>query len=129
MSIPQGKLFVRAGYFVERFVPPGKCPAGIDWILPTGNTRRMEALREYLNSLSVTEQADFAARCETSIGYLRKAISIEQSLGESLVIKIERESLGAVRCEDLRPDVDWQYLRNSGCGRRDPSIGICRGHR
>lgn len=89
----------------------------------------MEALREYLNSLSVTEQADFAARCETSIGYLRKAISIEQSLGESLVIKIERESLGAVRCEDLRPDVDWQYLRNSGCGRRDPSIGICRGHR
>jgi DNA-binding transcriptional regulator YdaS (Cro superfamily) len=24
---------------------------------------------------------------------------------------IERHSKGAVRCEDLRPDVDWAYLR------------------
>lgn len=27
---------------------------------------------------------------------------------------IERATNGAVRCEDLRPDVDWAYLRNSG---------------
>jgi len=26
---------------------------------------------------------------------------------------IERATNGAVRCEDLRPDVDWAYLRNS----------------
>lgn len=26
---------------------------------------------------------------------------------------IERITQGAVRCEDLRPDVDWAYLRNS----------------
>lgn len=26
---------------------------------------------------------------------------------------IERATGGAVRCEDLRPDVDWAYLRNS----------------
>lgn len=26
---------------------------------------------------------------------------------------IERATSGAVRCEDLRPDVDWAYLRNS----------------
>lgn len=26
---------------------------------------------------------------------------------------IERATLGVVRCEDLRPDVDWQYLRTS----------------
>jgi DNA-binding transcriptional regulator YdaS (Cro superfamily) len=24
---------------------------------------------------------------------------------------IERETAGAVRCEELRPDVDWGYLR------------------
>lgn len=26
---------------------------------------------------------------------------------------IEKASNGAVRCEDLRPDVDWAYLRNT----------------
>lgn len=26
---------------------------------------------------------------------------------------IERATEGAVRCEDLRPDVDWEYLRGS----------------
>ena len=28
---------------------------------------------------------------------------------------IERVTGGAVRCEDLRADVDWQTLRNSNC--------------
>jgi len=73
----------------------------------------MDTLREYLNSLSPEEQDGFAVRCNTTIGYLRKAISIGQRLGEKLCIDIERESSGAVRCEDLRPDVDWQYLRGT----------------
>jgi DNA-binding transcriptional regulator YdaS (Cro superfamily) len=30
-------------------------------------------------------------------------------------IAIERATKGAVRCEDLRPDVDWAVLRNSDC--------------
>lgn len=28
-------------------------------------------------------------------------------------IEIERVTAGAVRCEDLRPDIDWGYLRAS----------------
>lgn len=28
---------------------------------------------------------------------------------------IERATSGAVRCEDLRPDVDWTYLRGTNC--------------
>lgn len=28
---------------------------------------------------------------------------------------IERATNGAVKCEDLRPDVDWAYLRQSVC--------------
>lgn len=28
---------------------------------------------------------------------------------------IERATGGAVRCEDLRPDVDWAVLRNANC--------------
>lgn len=27
---------------------------------------------------------------------------------------IEKATNGTVRCEDLRPDVDWGYLRSSG---------------
>jgi len=28
---------------------------------------------------------------------------------------IERATKGAVRCEDLRPDADWAYLRATNC--------------
>lgn len=30
-------------------------------------------------------------------------------------IPIERMTNGAVRCEDLRPDIDWAYLRATDC--------------
>lgn len=33
--------------------------------------------------------------------------------------KIERATAGAVRCEDLRPDIDWAYLRATNC----PTVG------
>lgn len=78
----------------------------------------MQSLREYLNCLEPTEQTDFAGRCDTSIGYLRKAISISQKISERLVIAIERESKGKVRCEDLRPDVDWAFLRGTSAKKR-----------
>ena len=73
----------------------------------------MDTLRDYLNSMSPPEQVEFAARCGTSVGYLRKAISLGQNLGDRIVIAIERESDGAVTCESLRPDVDWKFLRGT----------------
>ncbi|MBA3034835.1 MAG: helix-turn-helix domain-containing protein [Gammaproteobacteria bacterium] len=30
-------------------------------------------------------------------------------------IEIEKATSGAVRCEELRPDVDWAYLRATNC--------------
>jgi DNA-binding transcriptional regulator YdaS (Cro superfamily) len=30
-------------------------------------------------------------------------------------VDIEKATAGAVRCEDLRPDVDWAYLRATDC--------------
>lgn len=73
----------------------------------------MQKLLTYLNSLAKAERASFVERCGTSEGYLRKAISKGQRLGEGLCISIDRESSSAVRCEELRPDVDWAYLRDS----------------
>lgn len=73
----------------------------------------MDKLLAYLNSLSPAAQRDFARRCGTTIGYLRKAISTGQRLGLELCINIDRESAGVVRCEYLAPYVDWAYVRNS----------------
>ncbi len=71
----------------------------------------MEKLLSYLNSLPKEARSNYVGRCHTSEGYLRKAISKGQRLGEGLCISLDRESGGTVRCEDLRPDVDWAYLR------------------
>ncbi|MDR3353365.1 MAG: helix-turn-helix domain-containing protein [Zoogloeaceae bacterium] len=83
----------------------------------------MEKLRAYINSLSPQQQQGFAERCGTSIGYLRKALSVKPNLSESLCINIERESAGAVTCEELRPDVDWAYLRGSGAAANNETTG------
>lgn len=32
---------------------------------------------------------------------------------------IERATEGVVRCEELRPDVDWAYLRGTNCEHRE----------
>lgn len=72
-----------------------------------------EQLRAFLKGKPLQVQEDFADRCKTTIGYLRKAMSAKDRLGADLVLLLERESDGAIRCERLRPDVDWAYLRNS----------------
>jgi DNA-binding transcriptional regulator YdaS (Cro superfamily) len=72
-----------------------------------------EPLRAFLKGKPLQDQEDFADRCGTTIGYLRKAMSVKDRLGADLVLLLERESGGFVRCERLRPDVDWAYLRNS----------------
>lgn len=81
----------------------------------------MEELKAYLSSLpDVSAREQFAANCGTTLAYLRKMMSVwpELKFGEGLAINIERNSEGAVRCESLRPDVDWAYLR--GSGNREP---------
>lgn len=73
----------------------------------------MHVLRAFLNGLTRLQQDTFAQRCGTTVGYLRKVLSTGQAIGAELCINIERESLGAVPCESMRPDVDWAVLRNS----------------
>lgn len=73
-----------------------------------------EALRSFLGSLPDAEaRKAWAVRCGTTLGYLHKAMSAGEFIRERVVINMERESGGVVRCEPLRPDVDWAVLRNS----------------
>jgi len=65
----------------------------------------METLRSYLKTLSPLEQADFARRAGTTIGYLRKALSKGQRFGGALVRQLHIQSGGYVCLTDLRADI------------------------
>ena len=93
-------------------MPSGKCPQVLRNMLPRGKIRRME-LRTYINLLSTPDQAAFANRIGSSIGYLRKAISIGQVIGPELAIAIERETNGEVTVAELRPSFA-ESLRAAG---------------
>jgi DNA-binding transcriptional regulator YdaS (Cro superfamily) len=73
--------------------------------------KKMEKLKLYLKTLSASEKVIFAENCETSLGYLRKAISIKQKLSAELSIRIEIESNGIVTADDLRSDINWNAIR------------------
>lgn len=71
------------------------------------------ALKEYLNSLTVKEAESLAARCNTSFAYLKQIAYGHRRCREALAIRLEKESGKKITCEQLRPDVDWAYLRSS----------------
>lgn len=65
----------------------------------------METLRAYLGTLKPDVQARFARRAGTTIGYLRKALSVHARFDGALVRRLHVESHGAVSLSDLRPDI------------------------
>lgn len=69
----------------------------------------MEKLLAYINNCTAVQREALATSCETSINYLRKAISTRQLLGPVLCVLIERATGGQVTRKDLRPD-DWQDI-------------------
>jgi DNA-binding transcriptional regulator YdaS (Cro superfamily) len=72
----------------------------------------MKKLLDYLNSLPVAAQEDFAKRCQTTVGYLRQIAYGHRECQAPLAINIERESSRALICEELCPKgVDWAYIR------------------
>ena len=73
----------------------------------------MDKLLKYLNALSKPERLIFVEACGTTEGYLRKAASIRQTISSDLCIKLVRACGEAFTYEDLRPDVDWQFIRES----------------
>lgn len=64
----------------------------------------MDKLITYLNSLDKDSRAEFAAKCGTSEGYMRKARSANQKFRCELCVRIERNSNREVTRKDLRDD-------------------------
>lgn len=69
----------------------------------------METLRKYMSGLSPQAKRDFAARCGTSLNYLRKVMSTGQVIGPELCVQIEIQSGGVVNRQSLNPD-NWPRI-------------------
>lgn len=65
----------------------------------------MNSLRVYLASLPVADQAEYARRAGTTIGYLRKAMSLGQRFDGALARRLDEESGGQVSRFELREDI------------------------
>lgn len=73
----------------------------------------MNIFHAYFKSLSKDQRDAFASQVGTSVAYLWQIAYKQRRCNESLAIEIEKASGQQVRVEDLRPDVDWAYIRDS----------------
>lgn len=71
------------------------------------------SLKDYLQSLTLKQREIFAQGVGTTAAHLRNISYGYRPCGESLAIKIEQNTDRQVTCEELRPDVDWAYLRGT----------------
>lgn len=70
-------------------------------------------LHDYIKPFDKNTLDSFAASCGTTSGQLKQVAYGYRRPGAALAISIERESSRAVTCEDMRPDIDWAYLRGT----------------
>ena len=76
------------------------------------------SLKTYLET---HKQVDLARQLGVTQGAVYQwAIGFSRPSAERC-IEIEKATAGAVRCEDLRPDVDWAYLRGTGAAPKPAS--------
>lgn len=68
-------------------------------------------LKQFLKPMTKDERVAFATRCGTTLGNLNQMIYSTTPCSASLAIVIDRESNGAVVCDDLCPLADFDYLR------------------
>lgn len=69
--------------------------------------------RDYYYRIPVKDRPEFAQRLKTSVGYLNMIAAGHRTAGESLAMRIERETERQVTCEEMRPDVPWEVVRNT----------------
>ena len=70
-------------------------------------------LKTFFMAMSVGERDAFAERCQTSRQHITNIAYGMKPCGEKLAVDIDRESGGVVLCDELRPDVDWDHVRNT----------------
>lgn len=72
----------------------------------------IQALKTFFLPLNDEEREAFASLCGTTVGQTLQIMYGNRKCNPALAIAMDRESKGAVPCESLCPDADFQYLRN-----------------
>lgn len=70
-------------------------------------------LSEYLKTMDKEGLEAFAHCCGTSVGQLKQVAYGNRRASAGLAVCLDRETAGVIRCEALRPDIDWAYLRQA----------------
>lgn len=70
-------------------------------------------LLDYIRPLDKGARAELASRCKMSPGQLEHIAWRRRRANAAHAVLIERETDRVVRCETIRPDVDWQYIRST----------------
>lgn len=83
-------------------------------------------LKTYLAGLTGEQREKLANACETTTGHLKNVSYGYRPCAEKLAIALERESERAVTCEEIRPDVDWKYLRGTAAESADSGTAPSR---
>jgi DNA-binding transcriptional regulator YdaS (Cro superfamily) len=63
--------------------------------------------------LKTTTQTEFAKQLGVTQGMVHQWVYGLRPISPRRCIAIEQLTNGHVTCEELRPDFDWRYLRNS----------------
>lgn len=67
-------------------------------------------LLEYIRPMTAEELKAFAGLCGSTVGQV-KQVAYGRRASAELAIRIDIASGGGVRCEDIRADINWGYLR------------------
>lgn len=74
---------------------------------------KIKELQEFMLSLSASERADFAKRCGTTLGMIKQIYYGNRKCNPALAIEIDKCSKGAVKCDILSPQTDFDYIRKT----------------
>lgn len=69
-------------------------------------------LVEYIRPMSAAERSAFAQRCKSTPAQIQQ-LAYGRRASAELAIRIDIASEGQVSCEEMRPDINWAYLRDT----------------
>ncbi|HGY9618056.1 transcriptional regulator [Pseudomonas putida] len=67
-------------------------------------------LLDYIKPLEKAQLEAFATSCGSTVGQIRQ-VAYGRRASAELAIRIDIASSGLVSCEDIRDDINWEYLR------------------
>jgi DNA-binding transcriptional regulator YdaS (Cro superfamily) len=73
----------------------------------------MDRFRSFLDQQPTGYKAQLARAIGRHPSYFSRQLAGDRAFTENDCIEIEKYTAGQVRCEDIKPGVDWAYLRQT----------------